>query len=85
MVQEWDAADGALKDAVRCPERASSRIELPQFSRKFSQTNAAALAARAGIFDQEFYCEDCQFTWPPTPPEKPDLDVLNWPKSDKML
>lgn len=85
MVMEWDAADGALKDAIRCPECGSSRIEFPQFTRKFLHTNAAALAAKVGIIPLEFFCEECQFTWLPEPEVKPDLDVLNWPKSDKML
>src|SRR3954469_9272380 len=31
---EWDAADGALKQSVQCPQCHSSRIEFPQFSRR---------------------------------------------------
>src|SRR5262245_15876088 len=35
LVQEWDKADGALRDAVRCPECQSTRVEYPQYTRKF--------------------------------------------------
>jgi hypothetical protein len=40
----------------------------------------AALAA-TGVIAQEYYCEDCHFTWPDEVKPEPELDVLNWPKS----
>lgn len=80
LLREWNAADGAMREAVRCPECGSSRIEYPQFTRKFWLPSAVAFLVRLGIFEAEFYCEDCHFTWPPHATPKPDLDVLNWPK-----
>src|SRR2546421_8205602 len=39
LVRELDAAEGVLRDAVRCPQCGSSRIEDPQFTRKFFLPN----------------------------------------------
>ena len=83
LLAEWDAAEGVLKDAVRCPECGSSRIEYPQFSRRTGVTAGFALLAAAGIIGRSYYCENCQFTWPDKPPVEPNLDVLNWPKDKK--
>lgn len=85
LIAEWDGADGALRDAVRCPDCKGSRIEYPQFTRNFITPAVAAILARVGVFEAQFFCEDCNFTWVPHQPEKLDLDRLNWPKSDKML
>src|SRR2546425_3394433 len=35
LLAEWDRADGALRDAVRCPQCHSPRVEFPQYTRKF--------------------------------------------------
>jgi predicted Zn-ribbon and HTH transcriptional regulator len=62
---EVDAAEGALREAIRCPECKSLRVEYPQFTRKFLIPNIAmGLMAAVGAVDKEFYCEDCHFTWP---------------------
>ncbi len=83
LLKDWDATEGVLRDAVRCPECGSSRIEYPQFSRRTGVSAGFALLASTGIIDRTYYCENCQFTWPDKPTEKPDLDVLNWPKDGK--
>src|SRR5438876_12047169 len=38
LLAEWDGTDGALRQAIRCPECGSSSIEYPQFSRKTLQS-----------------------------------------------
>ena len=77
----WDAADGALAQAVRCPECRSTRIEYPQFSRRTIMGALPAAFAAAGVIERNFFCESCHFTWPAEPPKAgPELDILNWPK-----
>lgn len=64
LLQEWDKSDAVLRDAVRCPECGSSRVQYPQFTRKFFLPNLIGLLATLGIVQRKFYCEECQFTWP---------------------
>ena len=80
QLNEWDKADNALSDAVRCPQCRSSRIEYPQFSRRTLMSAFPAAAAAVGLVERKFYCEKCHFTWPAEPDVEPELDVLNWPK-----
>jgi hypothetical protein len=62
---EWDASEGALRDAIHCPECKSLRVYYPQFTRKSMLTNLAmGVVANVGLMDKEYYCEDCHFTWP---------------------
>jgi hypothetical protein len=84
LLKEWNAIDGAMREAVHCPECGSSRIEYPQFTRKFWLPSVVAFFCRLGLFDAEFYCEDCHFTWPPEEAPKPDLDKLNWPTKGRF-
>ncbi len=63
-IKEWDGADGVLRDAVRCPQCGASRIEYPQFTRKFLLPNLVGVASLLHIIDKEFYCQDCEYTWP---------------------
>src|SRR5947209_13778453 len=46
-LREWNAADGAMRDAVTCPQCHSSRIEFPQFSRRTLMSALPAAAAAA--------------------------------------
>lgn len=79
--REWDAADGALAQAVVCPECRSTRIEFPQFSRRTVLGALPSALAAAGFIEQNFYCDACHFTWPAEPPKaEPELDILGWPK-----
>jgi hypothetical protein len=71
LVLTWDAAEGALRDAIHCPECNSLRVDYPQFTRKSLVTNVAlGLIAALGLVDKEYYCEDCHHTWP-MPPATP--------------
>jgi len=55
----------ALRDAIRCPECKSLRVDYPQFTRKFLIPNLAmGLMAAIGALEREYYCEDCHYTWP---------------------
>jgi len=65
LVREWDTAEHALHNAVRCPECGSSRVEYPQFTRKFVTPNLVGLVSAMGLVEKEFYCQDCHNTWPP--------------------
>ena len=81
LIKEWDAKDSVMREAVRCPNCGSSRVEYPQFSRRTGMTFFFGLLAAMHIIPREYYCEDCQNEWPDKEPVKPNLDVLNWPKS----
>jgi hypothetical protein len=62
---DWDAAEGALRQAIRCPECKSLRVEYPQFAQHSLLTNLAmGLVAKVGLIETHYYCEDCHFTWP---------------------
>jgi len=65
LLNEWDAAGAALREAIRCPECRSSRIEYPQFTRKFITPNLVGVLSALGFVEKDFYCQDCHFTWPP--------------------
>lgn len=80
-LKEWHETEGALAEAVHCPECGSSKIEFPQFSRRTLMGALPAALAATGVIAQEYYCESCHFTWPDTVAPVQDLDVLNWPKA----
>ena len=65
LLLEWDAAEGALRDAIRCPECRSLRVDYPQFTRKsFIPNLVVGFLAKIGMVEKEFYCQDCHYTWP---------------------
>jgi hypothetical protein len=64
LLREWDAGEGALLDAIRCPECKSFRVDYPQFTRKFLSPNLVGLIAETGLVEKDYYCEDCHYTWP---------------------
>ncbi len=65
MLLDWDAADGALREAIRCPECGSLRVAYPQYSGKFIGPNLLlGILAEVGFVEREYYCSDCHFTWP---------------------
>lgn len=80
LLKEWQATEGALADAVHCPECGSSKIEFPQFSRRTLMGALPAALAATGVIAQEYFCEDCNLTWPDEVKVEPELDLLNWPK-----
>src|SRR5438094_2398265 len=65
LLLSWDAAEHALREAIRCPECKSLRVDYPQFTRKSMLTNLAmGLMAKLRLIEKEFYCQDCHYTWP---------------------
>jgi hypothetical protein len=83
LLRDWEK-DGVLDEAVRCPQCGSSRIEYPQFSRRTAGSMFFALLASAHLIPREYYCEDCQFTWPDKVTPDVDRDALNWPRESKV-
>ena len=88
VLQGLDVNENVLKDAVKCPECGSSRIEYPQFTRKFVvPTIIEIFTVVAPGMKKKFYCEDCHHTWCKDPEVDPspwdgskELDVLGWPR-----
>jgi len=65
LLVAWDIAEAALKEAIRCPECKSFRVDYPQFARNSVMTNmAAGVAAELGLVEKDYYCERCHYTWP---------------------
>ena len=80
LLHEWARTDGALCDAIHCPECGLSRVEYPQFTREFLlPTLGALLCVMGGLIERQFYCEDCHYTWSTTVKHQPALDMLGWP------
>jgi hypothetical protein len=79
LLHDWDKAEDLLQDAVRCPQCGSSRIEYPQFTRKFLLPTLAEAFVFLKIVPREYYCEDCHFTWPDHEEPEPEVDLLGWP------
>ncbi len=64
LLQEWDAVQGVLRGAIRCPECKSLRVDFPQFTRKSFLTNlAVGLIAELRLVERQYYCEDCHCMW----------------------
>jgi predicted Zn-ribbon and HTH transcriptional regulator len=61
----WDAMDGILARAIRCPECHSLCVDYPQFAKNSLLTNlAVGLSAEVGLVEKDYYCEHCHYTWP---------------------
>jgi hypothetical protein len=80
LLAEWHSREGVLRDAIHCPDCGSSRVQYPQFTRKFVLPNFGALLCAVGLMEWKFYCQECQLTWPRKLNVPPNLDVLGWPK-----
>ena len=80
LLDEWDAMDGALRDAVHCPQCGSSEVEYPQFTRKFVTPTIYAILCAIGLFEKKFYCQHCHLTWPTKVLVEPKTDILGWPE-----
>lgn len=85
LLREWNASDGVLKNAVHCPACSSSRVEFPQFTRKFVSPSFYAVLCDLHIFERKFYCEDCHFTWPVQKKIDPPTDLLGWPVKEETV
>jgi hypothetical protein len=65
LLLEWHSAHGLLRDAIRCPECNSLRVDYPQFTPRSLFTNLAmGLMAELRLLEREYYCEDCHYMWP---------------------
>src|SRR5438552_8514204 len=64
LLDQWDGSEPCLAHAIHCPECGSSEIEYPQFTRKFVTPTFYALLCKLGLFETEFYCTHCHYTWP---------------------
>ncbi len=80
LLKELEAKEHAMDEAVKCPECNSSRIEYPQFTRKFITPTLVEIFCTTGLLDKEFYCEDCHYTWPQEVKAEIERDILGWPK-----
>ena len=83
LLREWDASEGVLKHAILCPACNSSRVEFPQFTRKFVSPGFYAVLCALHLFERRFYCEDCHFTWPLHQKLERPTDLLGWPLKPK--
>ncbi len=81
LVEQWDKTDHVLDGAIRCPQCGSTRVEYPQFTRRFVTPMLVELFVSIGLFPKAYYCENCQYTWPKDMKPEPVRDVLGWPKT----
>ena len=63
LMVEWEPTDPEIGAAIRCPNCQSPRIEYPQMTRRFFTPWLVNLMFALKLFEKEFYCRDCQFTW----------------------
>jgi hypothetical protein len=89
LLRGLDAVEDALHDAVRCPQCGSSRVDYPQFTRKFVSTTLVEVFCFLHLVEKMYYCQDCQYTWPDHPVKDPapwdgsgELNILGWPKKE---
>jgi hypothetical protein len=64
LLLQWDAAEEILRDAIHCPECKSLRVIYPQYTRRSLIPNLVVGTLAALGHEQEYYCEDCHYTWP---------------------
>ncbi len=71
LMVEWETSDPDLVSAIRCPQCKSPRVQYPQLARRFPFIpGMAAILFALGIFEKEFYCEDCHYSWTKDEQEK---------------
>lgn len=71
LLADWGTSDPDLRLAVRCPQCQSPRVQYPQLARSFPFIpGLAAILFALEIFQKEFYCEDCHYTWTKDQQEK---------------
>jgi predicted Zn-ribbon and HTH transcriptional regulator len=64
LLVEWEGTDPDIASAMRCPQCQSPRIQYPQTAQKFPFIPGLySVLLALGIFEKEFYCEDCHLTW----------------------
>jgi len=71
LLERLDKEEGLLREAIRCPQCSSSRIEYPQMTRHFVLPNLFMQVGHLlGVVPMEFYCRTCQHVWQPRPTEE---------------
>jgi predicted Zn-ribbon and HTH transcriptional regulator len=63
LMLEWETTNPEIATPIRCPQCNSPRIEYPLLPRRFLTPALAGILFALRIFEKEFYCRDCQFTW----------------------
>jgi len=64
ILNRLDKEENLLKDAIRCPQCGSSRVEYPQMTRYFVlPTLFVQLGHILRIIPMQFYCRSCHHTW----------------------
>ncbi len=64
VIKHSDMEDGILREAVRCPDCGSSRVEYPQTTRKFLlPTLLFHFLRMIGVAEHNYYCQQCHYTW----------------------
>jgi len=64
LLFQWHT-QGLLRNAIRCPECQSFRVDYPQFTPRSLLTNLAmGLMAELRLLERQYYCEDCHYMWP---------------------
>jgi predicted Zn-ribbon and HTH transcriptional regulator len=64
LLTEWESSDPEIQMAVRCPQCQSPRVQYPQLARSFPFVpGLASILFALGVFEKQFYCEDCHNTW----------------------
>jgi hypothetical protein len=84
MLRDRSCAEGMISGAVQCPECASTRVEYPQFSRKFFTPRLGSVLLAMKLLPRAFYCLDCHYTWPAAEPIEPKRDLLGWRCDSKL-
>ena len=85
LLADWEKTSELMREAVRCPECSSSRIEFPQITRKFFTPAFFQLVAMGlRVIPREYYCTDCHFTWPKVPRVEVERDILGFPLNSKF-
>lgn len=84
LLADLSQKEGRISGAVQCPECDSTRVEYPQFSRKFFIPRLASVLLALKILPRHFYCLDCHYMWPLAEELSPKLDILGWRYDSKM-
>ena len=61
---DWDASEGALDGAIRCPECKSLRVQYPQYAQNSLLPNLAmGILTELRAIEKNYFCADCHCTW----------------------
>ena len=64
LMRKWVSTSKGPRDAIRCPECKSWRVDYPQYTPKSFLTNLAiGLMAEFHVIERQYYCEECHCMW----------------------